>query len=188
MDTLYLIGFFQSVFFLVLIVSKRKLYLKDCFLGGYIIVLGMNLLFIYFMQTGIHDKYPLLIILDIAYWTLLGPLLYLYIEIITSPYPTLHFKHLIHLVPLIFVLLAFSSYFFTKPSIVFFNYRNDSLLYKLGYYVWMYNSPVYYLLLIVKLNKHKTRIKDYFSSTKGIDLKWLRFLVHGFAIFLFFYY
>ncbi|OFX86911.1 MAG: hypothetical protein A2W99_04140 [Bacteroidetes bacterium GWF2_33_16] len=186
MDSLYLIGFFQSLFFLSLILTKRKLILKDYLLGGYILVLGINLLFIFLNQTGLHDKYPLLIILDFAYWTLLGPLLYLYVEIITSPSPKLRFKYLIHLLPLTFVLVAFGSYILNSNSIVFFKYQNDSLLFKVGYFVWMYNSPFYYILLIIKLRIHRLKVQEFYSSTKNVDLKWLRYLVHGFAIFLFF--
>jgi AraC-like DNA-binding protein len=50
----------------------------------------------------------------------------------------------------------------------------------------MYNSPIYYIILIFKLRKHRRNIKTYFSTPKNVDLKWLNYLVHGFAVFLFF--
>lgn len=186
MNALYLIGFVQAMFFLVLIFSKKKIVLKDIVLASYIFILGTNLLFIYWDQTGFHDKYPLIIILDLAYWTLLGPLLYLYIDIVTFNKPKLQFKYLIHLLPLVFVMIAFSGYFQNYESKSFFTYYENKLLFKLGYIVWMYNSPLYYIILIFKLSKHKKRIKSYYASPKDVDLIWLRYLVHGFAVFLFF--
>ncbi|MCK5029116.1 MAG: AraC family transcriptional regulator [Bacteroidales bacterium] len=186
MNALYLIGFVQSIFFIVLILTKRKKQLKDYLLSGYILILGLNLIFMYWMETGFHDTNPLVIILDFAYWVLLGPLLFLYIEITTAKKPKLKWIHLIHLFPLVFILIAFSDYFRTGLNSSFFNYRSNSPLFIAGYLVWMYNSPIYYIILIFKLRKHRRNIKTYFSTPKNVDLKWLNYLLHGFAVFLFF--
>ena len=149
-------------------------------------MLGLNLIFIYWVQTGFYDNNPLVVILDFAYWTLLGPLLYLYIDIVTSKELSLKWKHLIHLVPFAFILVAFSDYFMSDYKINFFNYSSNSPLFIAGYIVWMYNSLVYYIILILKLRSHRKRIKRYYSTPKDVDLKWLNYLVHGFAVFLFF--
>ena len=186
MNALYLIGFVQSIFFTVLILTKRKIQLKDYILSFYILMLGLNLIFIYWVQTGFYDNNPLVVILDFAYWTLLGPLLYLYIDIVTSKELSLKWKHLIHLVPFAFILVAFSDYFMSDYKINFFNYSSNSPLFIAGYIVWMYNSLVYYIILILKLRSHRKRIKRYYSTPKDVDLKWLNYLVHGFAVFLFF--
>jgi len=186
MNALYLIGFVQSLFFIVLILTKKKLQLKDYFLSAYILILGLNLMFMYWFETGYHDSKPVIIILDFAYWTLLGPLLYIYIDITVAKKQQLKWNYLIHLFPFIFILIAFSDYLTTGINSSFFNYRSSSMLFKAGYLVWMYNSPVYYIILIFKLNKHKKRIKNYFATPKDIDLKWLNYLIHGFAVFLFF--
>jgi AraC-like DNA-binding protein len=50
----------------------------------------------------------------------------------------------------------------------------------------MYNSPVFYVLTIITLRKHQKKIKNHYSFTKSVDLKWLNYLSHGFAVFLFF--
>ena len=50
----------------------------------------------------------------------------------------------------------------------------------------MYNSPIFYILIIVLLKKHTKRIRQYYSYSKNVDLKWLYFLSNGFAVFLFF--
>lgn len=186
MNALYLIGFVQSLFFLVLILSKKKLRLNDYFLSAYILILGLNLMFMYWNATGFHDKNPLIIILDLGYWTLLGPLLYLYIDVITSSDKKLKWSYLLHLSPFVFILIAFSGYFAEGAEGNFFKYQNSSPLFIAGYIVWMYNSPLYYIILIFKLNRHKKKIKGYYATPKSVDLKWLNYLVHGFAVFLFF--
>ncbi len=186
MNALYLIGFVQSLFFIVLILTKKKLQLKDFFLAAYILILGLNLMFMYWNETGYHNSNPVIIILDFAYWTLLGPILYIYIDLATSVKQKLQWKHLIHLLPLVFILIAFSDYFKEGANTNFFAYKSTSTLFMAGYFVWMYNSPIYYIILIFKLRRHKKQIKNYFATTKDVDLKWLNYLLHGFAIFLFF--
>ena len=186
MNALYLIGFVQSIFFIVLVFSKKKVHLRDFLLSSYLLILGLNLIFIYWHQTGFHDNHPIVIILDLAYWTLLGPILYMYVEITTSGKPKFKWKYLIHLFPLVFIFISFSGYFFAGLNTSFFEYRSNSPLFIAGYIVWMYNSPMYYIILIFKLRSHKRKIKHYYSSSKFVDLKWLNYLVHGFAVFLFF--
>jgi len=186
MSELYLIGFAQSIFFMLLILTKKKVELKDLILSSYILILGLNLIFIYWDQTGFHQKNPVIILVDLAYWTLLGPLLYLYIELSAVKRQVFKWKHLVHLLPLIFILIAFSKYFSSDFEGTFFEYQENSILFYAGLIVWMYNSPIYYILSLIKLRSHKKRIKKYFATPKNVDLKWLNYLVHGFAIFLFF--
>jgi len=186
MNALYLIGFVQSLFFIVLIDSKKKVEIKDHILSAYLLILGFNLIFIYWNKTGFHDKNPSIIILDLAYWTLLGPLLYIFVDLTISKNSKLNTKHLIHLFPLVFVFISFSEYFYLGMKENFFEYQNDAVLFNLGYFVWMYNSPVYYIVLIFKQRRHKKTIKGYYSSQQDVDLKWLNYLVHGFAVFLVF--
>ena len=58
--------------------------------------------------------------------------------------------------------------------------------YVLFVYIWMYNSPLFYIFTIVHLRNHQKKIKQFYSYSKNVDLKWLYFLSNGFAVFLFF--
>jgi hypothetical protein len=180
---LYLIGFAQSIFFTLLILTKKKRELKDLFLMFFILIMGLNLLFLYSTQTDFYKENPLLILFDFAYWTLIGPSLYLYIYLTVSEGKGLKYRHLLHLMPLLIVYISFADYIinieYYKTNEFKYNRLNN-----IGYFVWMYNSPIYYILSIVKIKKHKSTIKDYYSYTKSVDLKWLYFLTSGFAIFL----
>jgi len=84
------------------------------------------------------------------------------------------------------VLIGFSNMFTGDHVKTFSEFKADSWFAKFAMYVWFYNSPVYYLICIYKLWRHKQNIRNYYSNTQFVDLKWLYFLAYGFAAFLFF--
>ena len=182
---LYLIGFVQAVFFSALILAKKNKDLKDFFLTFFILIMGFNLLFLYASETEFYKNNPLLILFDFAYWTLIGPALYLYIYLTVSIDKKLKIKHLLHLLPAIAVFISYTDYIINIDYYKTSEYQYN-LLSNIGYFVLMYNTPVYYILSVIKLRKHKKSIKDYYSYKDKVDLKWLYFLTNGFAFFLIF--
>ena len=186
MNALYLVGFIQSLFISSLILLKRKKALTDYLLSFYILVIGFFLFFIYADGTGFLVKNPYIVILDILYWVLIGPLLFLYIDLITSVNGRLKKKHLIHLLPTIIVFAGFEGYFFQTEVGNFFQYNPNTLIHKIAFYVWYYNSPFYYIICLGLLYHHSRKIKNYYSYCKNVDLKWLHYLAHGFAAVLVF--
>jgi AraC-like DNA-binding protein len=93
---------------------------------------------------------------------------------------------LIHLIPTAIVFIGFGGFFFDDTVSHFEEYQSESFLFNFAMYVWYYNSPVYYIICLFKLRKHKKNVREYYSYTKNVDLKWLNYLVHGFAAFLIF--
>lgn len=184
--TLYLIGFVQSLFISLMILFKRKKQISDYMLSYYILVMGSFLCFMYLNEIGKYPQNRAFIILDILYWVLIGSSLYIYIDLIVSEKQKLRFSHLIHLIPMAIVLFGFSD-IFTGPRIKLLSeFQADTIFAKFAVYVWIYNSPVYYLICIFRIRKHKRNIRNYFSNTRNVDLKWLYYLTYGFAFFLFF--
>ncbi len=184
MSVLYLIGLIQSLFVSSLILTKKRKRLSDLVLAFYILVMGFFLGFMYAIESGFYMQNPLIIILDILYWVWIGPALYIYIDLITSNENKFKPVQLLHLIPTVIVLAGFSGFFFDDSIEYFEQYKSNSLLFKIATYVWYYNSPVYCILCIIKLYKHKSRVKSYYSYTKNVDLKWLYYLANGFAAFL----
>lgn len=184
MNSIYLIGFIQSLFVSSLLLFKKRKELSDFILVLYILVLGFFLFFLYSNGTGLLHKNPYIVILDILYWTLMGPLLFIYIDLLTSGSQKLKAKYFIHLLPTIIVFAGFSSYFFQDEVQNFFRYNPETTLHRLASKVWYYNSPLYYLICLYLLYRHKKKIKQYYSFTRNVDLSWLFYLVHGFAAFL----
>lgn len=178
----YIAGLVQAIFFVLLILTKKQKQPSDYFLASFIAVLGGNLLFAYAIVTKIFMQYSIFIVIDIFYWILLGPTLYIYTRLITSDNKFRRI-YLLYFIPAVLVLIGFSEYLLGDVK-TFFTSTSDWFMYKIAEYIWYYNSPVFYILTIIYLRKHRARIKDYFSYSKDVDLKWLYFLSHGFALFL----
>jgi len=181
------VGFFQAIFFSILILTKKKKYLKDYILAAFIVLFGMQLLFIFSIESGNYSKYPFLVLSDFIYWTILGPLLYIYVELSIHHKNKLDWKSLIHLLPLIIVLSAHADYiihYLYKVDITSYsNNRVKNPFIIFGEYVFAFTNLFYFFLIIIKIKKHNKTIPDFFSNTKGVDLKLLNYLTYGFAIY-----
>lgn len=186
MSVLYLVGFIQSIFFAILITTKRHKVLSDLILLIYILILGGNLIVTYAVATGYYNAHPQIAIFDILYWVLLGPLLYLYIDLITTSRKRLVIKDLFLLIPAFIVFIGFSGFYVQSEVKDFFQYHPDSVIYKIAQLVWYYNSPIFYIIVIFKLRTFRKTVVNYYSNTKFVSLGWLYYLAHGFAFFLFF--
>ncbi|MBU1101533.1 MAG: helix-turn-helix domain-containing protein [Bacteroidetes bacterium] len=182
MNQLYLIGFAQALFFTLLILTKKNKILSDYVLAFFIFLLGGQLFFIYSYYGGLYEQYPSIIIIDIYYWVLLGPTLLLYTYLMSrNKLPGKIF--LLSFIPLIIITIGAYKYIFIDGS-NFFSTPSESLFEEVSGYIWLYNTPLFFLFTIFLLKKHSFRIKDYFSSEKNVNLKWVYFLTSGFAIFL----
>ncbi|MFC1724722.1 helix-turn-helix domain-containing protein [candidate division KSB1 bacterium] len=186
MDKLYLIGFAQSLFFVVLILTKKKKVLSDYFLSFFIFLLGGHSFFTYCISSGLFHAKSSIIFIDIYYWTLLGPTLLMYTNLMTKESQRLELKFLFYLIPMIIATIGFSKYIFVNESNFYTEMNNKNWHYILFVYIWMYNSPLFYVFTIMHLRNHQKKIKQFYSYSKNVDLKWLYFLSNGFAVFLFF--
>ncbi|MFC1724396.1 helix-turn-helix domain-containing protein [candidate division KSB1 bacterium] len=155
-------------------------------LAFFILLLGGQLFFVYSSSSGLYAANPWMIIIDIYYWTFLGPALLLYTLLMTKDRLQPAWKYLLLVLPTLIVTIGFSKYIFVDGSNFFTDTSPKNWFYDLTVYVWLYNSPLFYVITILQLRKHKKRIKHYYSYSKNIDLKWLYFLSNGFAIFLLF--
>lgn len=185
MENFYFAGLIQSLFFVVLILTKKNKRLSDYVLAFFIFVLGQYLFFIYSVQSGLYEAFPTIALLDIYYWTVLGPSLLLYTQLITSG-NRLHKYQLLYLLPTVIVSIGFYKFIFVDPVSFFTGPAPDSWLFAFARLVWLYNSPLFYVLTIIYLKHHANDIRNYYSYSENVDLKWLYFLSNGFAIFLFF--
>lgn len=186
MNVVYLIGFIQALFVSSSLLFKKRKQLSDFILVAYIMVLGAFLFFNYTYSEGIIEQNPILFFTDILYWTLIGPLLSIYIGLVSGLYKKIRPIDALHLLPTIFVLIGFMPFFFQSEVTNFFSYQSDSISYNIAIYVWYYNSPIYYLYCVYLMYRHKKRFQNYYSYRENVDLNWLFYLVHGYAIFLLF--
>ena len=188
MSALYLVGFVQSVFFSLLIITKKKKLLKDYILVAFILMFGIQLFFIYSLNIGLYNKYPWLILSDFIYWTLLGPFLFKYVELSINYKKLFNLKDLLHLLPFFCVFVTHADYLinhiYSTDLVTYSNNHSENIFFMIGKFVFTFTNLFYYILTIILIHKHNKNIPDFFSNTKGVDLKLLNYLTHGFAIFI----
>ena len=186
LTSLNIAGLVLALFFITLILSKKDKQVRDYLLAFFIFLLGTFLLIKYVFQYDLYNTYPIIIYLDFAYWVLLGPTLYVYTLVSSRGENHLRLNYMYTLIPAVLVTICFSEYIFGNPADLF-NYRDArSTIAIIGIYIWLYNSPIFYILTIIALIKHQKNIKNHYSFSKSVDLKWLYYLTNGFAVFVFF--
>ena len=109
---LNLAGVVLALFFISLILSKKNKHIRDYLLTFFIFLLGTYLLIKYVFQYDLYISYPVIVYLDIAYWVLLGPTLYVYTLVSVRGENRLRIKYLYTLIPAILVFICFSKYIF----------------------------------------------------------------------------
>lgn len=186
MSNLNLAGLVLALLFIALILTKKDKQLRDYTLAFFIFILGTFLLIQYAFQNDLVNSYPVIIYLDIYYWVLLGPALYIYTMVSTRGENYLRTSYLYTLIPALLVTICFSEYIFTNPMGLITEEDNIPFYVTLGSYIWFSNSPVFYILSILALKRHQQNIRNHFSFTKYVDLKWLYYLSNGFGIFILF--
>jgi AraC-like DNA-binding protein len=186
MTNLNLAGVVLAILFFTLILTKKDKQLRDYILAFFIFLLGTYLIIKYAFENELVSSYPIIIYLDIYYWVLLGPTLFVYTMVSIRGENHFRIKYLYSLIPVFLVTICFSEYLFSSP-LSFIAEEESYPVYKIaGFYIWLYNSPIFYLLAILALKKHQKKIKNHYSFSKSVDLRWLYYLSHGFAIFILF--
>ncbi|MFA6402155.1 MAG: hypothetical protein WCX31_11110 [Salinivirgaceae bacterium] len=186
LTSLNIAGLVLALLFISLILLKKDKQLRDYLLAFFIFLLGTFLLIKYVFQFDLYNTYPIIIYLDIYYWVLLGPTLYIYTLVSTRGENHFRKNYLFTLIPAALVTICFSQYIFGNAADLFNNWDNLPTIAIVGVYIWLWNSPVFYLLTILAIRKHQKSIKNHFSYSKTIDLNWLNYLSHGYAIFILF--
>lgn len=186
MKEITMVGFVQTIFFSILVLSKKDKSLKDYLLTLFFLLVGCELIYRYLLFYGIEQDNKWMIIFDIVYWALFGPVTFIYFFSVTGQIKKFSLKHSIHLLPLfISIIMLFDFLFLTS--------ENQSFLYYFGHatglslaaiIIWEFASPVYLFYLVYVLFNHKKRTKKYFSSIKNKDFKWLLLLIAGFSVYL----
>ena len=186
MREIALIGIVQTLFFSLLIVTKRNREAKDYLLVVFLLFVGAELIYRYLIKTIPESENRWLALFDISYWALFGPVTLMYILFSLNRVKKFRFAHLLHLIPLLIGLFAIKNFFFTNIAYdSFIEYFNKSSgITKVELYCWEFISPVYILYSLYILIIHKKTVKSYFSDISGKDLQWLLILISAFIFYL----
>ncbi len=181
MSVLLIIGFFMSLFLIVLIISKKNKVYSDRYLVSMLAVYAITIGGPYIEIFNRNNGYPYPHLMNNAWLFLLlyGPLLWFYIKSLTTKNFKFKYFHLLHFLP--FVIFLTLHYFnFLRLSAeekilltqnesftttIFFKIRGLSIaVFSIGYNIWA----------LILLQKHRQNIESQFSNIEDLDLKWLK--------------
>jgi AraC-like DNA-binding protein len=183
-NTLLLLGIFQSLFLLLLLINKKSKSQADFVLMSLLVYTGVHLSFFY---VNFNDDLVLpdwIMIIGGSLPLLYGPILYWYVQALIQPKPLRIFSFLLHGAP--FVLLAITFLFFhyqvNDCEVLVF----DGFIHLKGpfptiiYYfsiLFAVSGGLYPTICLFLLIRHKKNIHNQFSYEDEITLDWLRTLI-----------
>jgi hypothetical protein len=180
---LLVIGVFQALLLVLLLLSKRNKSVADYILAGYLVLSGLLLFFTYLEIWNRNNDFQYLLITNLRtpFILLIGPVLWLYVKSVTEQHFRFKLKYLLTLIPFLLVLGMFTARNYFRPDLAitatpdpesldnqfsFFFIIGLIAISNVGYTAWG----------LVLIGRYKKALKTYFSSTEKINLDWLQFI------------
>lgn len=182
MEVIFVIGAAQAFFLPFLIFNKAEKSRADGVLAFWFVLIGLALLSHYLEVTGRATDYPVFLGFSTSFPMLMGPAAYVYALTVTRGDEALKPVLLLHALPyLVFTAIVFLKLFvYSSGSIeadrLAIEDPNVPVFMALGLFR-IFLGPVYLVLCLLVLKKHKRKIADEFSYTRDIDLAWLKKVV-----------
>lgn len=181
---LLIIGAFQAIALVLLLLVKRDKGVADYILSGYLFVSALIIVFAYLeiWNRNLGYPYPWLINLSTPLILVVGPALWFYVKSLTDQHFRFKTLYSLTLIPFVVVLAMLLARHYLQPEALKIaneqseDFKKDFAFYiivamialsNLGYILWG--------LLLIK--RYRQKLKTYFSRTDTIDLAWLRFLL-----------
>jgi len=185
MSVVYLLGAVQSLFFVVLVLSKKKKHSPDYLLICWLTAMGVHLLSYYVVHEGMYESsliWPAILLFPPLIYVH-GPLLYLYTLSLVNRNDKFKLKRLLHFIPFAsslfyyLYLLLFKAggdpgYFMARPTV-------SEYLSITFYLLNIFLNPVYVVIVLFKIAIHQQKIRMNFSSIENINLNWVKLMAIG---------
>jgi AraC-like DNA-binding protein len=184
MKTLLIIGTFEALFLILLIISKRERRISDFFLGFIFFSFALSIGFTWLELFNAENGYPFPWALNIS-WIFIflhGPALWFYIKSLSITGFRFRPVYLLHFVPFTgFFVAQYITFFSLEPShrihLVINNTFQEWTLYKLSVVGIGISTFTYYLWGLKQIRDRRQRLKHHFSRIDNKDLEWLRILI-----------
>jgi len=193
LDILLLVASIQLVLFISFLLFGKRRRLPNTLLAAFLFAqLAMVLAAFIFGHYGFfHDHFPHIFYIGVPFYTLVGPILYLYVRSLTESGFPLNRRRLLHLAPFAVMLLYFAVAFYLhdaewKRRVLDeggFWTKSRWTVFRLAYYGQIL---VYNIATLRIIAQYRTRLKDQYSSLERINLSWLRIVILGYLAALFF--
>lgn len=183
MSYILIIGVFESVFLILLLLAKKKKTRPDLFLGLIFLLFALSIGTTFVQLYNTRNAYPFPFFLNIG-WLLLflhGPALWAYIKSLTLPDFRLKPVHLLHLLPFLAFLIIHYFDFLHLPAeerirIVEQELFKDKLAYKISVLAVGISTLSYNIWALLLIHNYRLGLKQVFSKIEDKDLNWLRIL------------
>ncbi|MDF1570632.1 MAG: AraC family transcriptional regulator [Bacteroidales bacterium] len=184
MKTLLIIGTFEALFLILLIISKRERRISDFFLGFIFFSFALSIGFTWLEIFNAENGYPFPWALNIS-WIFIflhGPALWFYIKSLSVEGFRFHPVYLLHFVPFAgFFIAQYVAFFSLEPShrtqLVISNAFQEWPLYKVSVIGIGISTFTYYMWGLKQIRDRRKRLKRHFSRIDNNDLEWLRILI-----------
>ncbi|MBN1363657.1 MAG: AraC family transcriptional regulator [Syntrophaceae bacterium] len=182
MSVIFISAIFLSFFIVMLLLTKKQKALTDTILSLFIASIGLQLLGYYLKQAGYWEKYPHLIGITAPIFLFLGPLLYLYCLYSLRSDRSLRRIDYLHFAPGVSAYAYMFNFFFfytvEQKKLVDSGQIEDFKLFSIVLLIAILTSGLVYSVAAYRLTiRQKQKLKENFSFTEGINLKWLRYCI-----------
>ncbi len=183
MNYILIIGTFEAIFLILLLLSKKSKTRSDLFLG---VILSLYALSVFTTYVEIYNiqndfPYPQIINLNWLIMFLHGPALWFYIKSLSLPGFRFKLVYLLHFIPFLtffivhyftFIQLPFSEKIYIAENELF----KDQIFYKISVLSIGISTITYNLWALKLIQKYRQNLLLNFSKIEDIDLHWLRIL------------
>jgi len=183
MKHILIIGVFEAIFLILLLISKKNKTKSDLFLGIILSLYASSIFATYVEIYNIQNNfpYPQIINLNWLIMFLHGPALWFYIKSLSFPVFRFKLIYLLHFIPFLAFLIAHYFNFINLPVLDKIHIAKNELFKDLAFYkisvLSIGISTITYNLWALKLiQKHRHNLLLNFSKIENIDLHWLRIL------------
>jgi AraC-like DNA-binding protein len=190
---LHIIVIAESLLFALQLLTFRNINSKsNKILGVLMLFLALFLVSSIFIRLGLFDIAIYTNYLVMPLFLAINPFYFLYVKSLTQPNYKFSKKSLIHFIPS-FAVLAFNFIFYSllpeELKLIFITkgiktIASESIILQLNIFIDFLAFGIYYIqlalyviLMLVQLNKHTQKIKNYFSYEQNISLNWLKIFV-----------
>lgn len=190
MDSIFIIGIFSSLFFFVLLKSKKNKSLADSILAVWMLVIAIHLGNFFIYSKGFWITYPHLIGITLPTPFFYGPLLYLYIQYSLHDYAEFRKNDFWHFAPVVATYLSMIPFYFfytvEEKRLVDSGELDDFKWHGIILFIGFVASGTSYAIQSYKkLNQYQKLIDTNLSNSEDVDLNWLKSFIIGVgAIFL----
>ncbi|MDB5013612.1 MAG: helix-turn-helix transcriptional regulator [Daejeonella sp.] len=181
---IYTAGISIAFFLAFILLTKKNKTEADKILVFWLFITGLDLLFNYLFISDKYYEFPYFLGVEAPMPLFQGPLLFLYTAALTKTSLPKNTKWLHFIIPVGWYL--FAAPFLSQP--IAYKIHVCQLL-GAGHETFTHSTHIAIILsgfiyvgfTISLLKKYQRRIKDHFSDTEKINLKWLLYLVFGMA-------